>query len=554
MEWLKKNINRIGLLELAKRLALFIFGVFLTIASTLLLIYEVRIPYFYFEYEAVKQTFQFDFSVFLFFFLMGAGLAAITISLKLSRLPSNVIVSYPVSRFIAGLLLVLLGLVSLLLFGASTGTDYVYGEWLFLGGFSLFYSTGFFPLIIGLIILVFSIFIFMKLKITRMQDKLVFDEMRFPRAMSTEIPLDQIEAVRLSNANPGPRYLWILVFIIPSYFLYVDGFSFLFNPTTFGVGELVGYAYIVSASVQVVCMLLLIFQSHYIIDVMTKDRLYELPFYPINLKSVTNTNIKFILQFPTSRPDLDDSSEKMAPIMQAGDLKRLLCGTFLVVLAITSRIFYFWAGEMLRFVLLFAGILLVTDSIKNDLKFVHNRIDVTALDEGRSFVFSSNGFIYKTEYFFSNVRQLVECNRDDFVKANSVTQLRKLTSIDHILITGLMFFIGYQGFPVLAFVSPAMQEFIGARVLVVICVIAALLLAVMLAPVNVFKVNLGDRNFQVPIKMHTEGFFLWSLIVNFGRKYMLAWQRQRLQFILRLVEVAVAGLIGLLTSAILFFA
>ncbi|HME53932.1 MAG TPA: hypothetical protein VKM55_17030 [Candidatus Lokiarchaeia archaeon] len=543
-------------LELTKRLALLVFGIILSVTSIIFIVTGSQIPYFYFNYNIQDTRFEFDFSLLIFFFLLGAGLTAIAVALKLSILPKNVIVSYPVSRFIAGLLMVLLGGVSIILFGVSTGTDYKYGDWLVLGGFSLFYPTGFFPLVIGSMLLLFSLFVYMKLKITRTQDKLVFDEMRFPRAMSTEIPIDQIEAIRLSNANPGPRYFWVLVFIIPVYYLYVDGMSFVTNPNTFGAGQLFGIAYIVSASVQLISMLLLIFQSHYIIDVVTKDKLYELPFYPINLTSLTNTSMRFILQLPAeSRPDLDTLSERIAPIEQAGDFKRLCCGIFLVMLGIVSRVFYFWAGEMLRFMLFIAGIILITDAIKNDLKFVHDKLDVTAIDEGRSFMFTSKGIAFKTEYFFSNVRQLVECNKNDFEQANAVVQLRKLNSIDHVIITGLMFLIGLQGFPVLALVFPGMGSFVSSRVIVVICVIAALVFAVILAPVNVFKIDLGKMNFQVPVKMRGDqnGFFLWRLILNFGRKYKMAWQHQRMQFLLRFIEVAVAGILGLIVSAILFY-
>ncbi|NMC04680.1 MAG: hypothetical protein GYA24_05680 [Candidatus Lokiarchaeota archaeon] len=543
-------------IELARRILLFSIGSILVLASILLISAGWRIPFAFIEYEidmgGSPKPFEFDFSLFVYMAMMLAGIACVMVGLKLSRLPGNVIVSYPITRFLSGVLLVLLGIASLIVFGVEIGGFTLVGHWLFLGGFSMFVPTGMFPLLFGIPILITSAFTFMKLKVTRTETHLVLDEMRFPRAMSTEIPLDQVDAITLSNAKTGLRFLWVLVFIVPITFLYIDAGSFLMNPIAFGSSFLVGGAYAISATVQLACLLMLLLGSHHVIEIVTKDKVYELPFFPINHESLEKARLAFFLE-PSVRPL--PCLEKGPALVQAGDFKRLACGVLLIVLAIISRAFHMWAGETLRFILLIAGIIIVVDALKNDLKFVNKTIDMDILDGDGSVLLSSRGRIYRTEMFFSRNRQLAGCDKHALVTANTTVQPRKLSSMDHVLVTAIMFGIGLQGFPVLALVPASMSTFLGLRVGIVILVIAAIMLGIMLNPASVFKVKLGDRNYQVPVRMEpAQGLSIMaSLLVNFWRKYKMVWQTHRLQVILRLVEMAIAAGIGMLASAIMFF-
>ncbi|HME53929.1 MAG TPA: hypothetical protein VKM55_17015 [Candidatus Lokiarchaeia archaeon] len=42
--------------------------------------------------------------------------------------------------------------------------------------------------------------------------------------------------------------------------------------------------------------------------------------------------------------------------------------------------------------------------------------------------------------------------------------------------------------------------------------------------------------------------------MNFGRKYKMAWQHQRKQFIFRWIEIAVPLLVGIIVKVVLFYA
>jgi hypothetical protein len=466
-------------IERVKRLVLLTIGAILVVASISLVVSGWRIPLAFIPYEidmggSVKD-FELDFSLFIYLGAMFAGIACLMVALKMSQLPENVIVSYPITRFLAGVFLVLLGLASFIVFGVEIGGFTLVGHWLFLGGFSIFLPTGFFPLLFGIPILVISAFTFMKLKVTRTETHLVLDELRFPRAMSTEIPFDQIDVITLSNAKTGLRFLWVFVFIVPITFLYTDAYSFLSNPVSFGSAFFIGWAYAISATVQLACLVMILLGSHHVIEIVTKEKVYELPFFPINWESLKKARLAFVLQ-PSGR---ELQSEVPVPSMvQAGDLKRLCCGVLLIVLAIVSRVFYVWAGEILRFILVIAGIIIVVEAVKNDLKFVHNQLDVSVLDDGRSVMLSSRGWLFRTELYFSRNRQLERCEKSNIAIGNSTVQPRKLNSIDHVLVTAIMFAIGYQGLPVLALVPPEMSSFIWARVGLVTLVVAALVLGI----------------------------------------------------------------------------
>ncbi|MEX2727658.1 MAG: hypothetical protein Q6353_010415 [Candidatus Sigynarchaeum springense] len=556
-------------LDLAKRIAGLGIGAVLIGISVELLLSGIRIPGAYFEYEISMsgdiKTFQLDLTMFIYFVVMFVGLGAVMVALKPSRMPPSVIVSYPVSRLIAGLLLFSRGVFFLVEYGVEFGGYTGVGNWLFLGGFSMFFPTGAFPLIVGTILLIISAFTFMKLNITRTPDALVIDEMRFPRSMSVKIPLEDIQAMRLTNGRTGMRFLWVILFIIPVYFLAVDGFSFIYNPDLYGMGtceifpfmdgagECVGLAYLISATVQLACMLLLVINSHYTIEIVTKDKFIEIPYYPINYRSLQRSSLAHVLFEDTGRAL---PGTPVASIKQAGDVKRLVCGLLFVIIGIASRAFYLWAGEMLRFVLLIAGTIIFVDAMKNDLKFVHSRVHVQAIDEGRGYLLSSTGKFFKNDLYFWRSRQLSECMQQDIVTANTTVQPRKLSSVDHLLVTGIMFFIGLQGLPVGLLVPPSMTGFLAARAGLVILTCAAIALAIMLNPVQVFKVKLGDCNFQVPVKMASiPGMSAFtSLFVNFWRKYKMAWQTHRVQMIWRMAEMAIAACIGMVVSAIMLFA
>jgi len=556
-------------LDLAKRIAGLGIGATLIVMSVLMLLSGMRIPGAYFEYEISMsgdvKTFQFDLTLFIYFIVMFIGMGAVMVALKPSRMPTSVIVSYPVSRLIAGLLLFSMGVYFLVEYGVEFGGYTGVGKWLFLGGFSMFFPTGAFPLLVGAILLVISAFTFMKLNITRTPEHLVIDEMRFPRSMSVKIALDDIQAMRLTNGRTGMRFLWVILFIIPIYFLAVDGLSFILNPDLYGMGtcgifpfmdgagECVGLAYLISAVVQLACMLLIVINSHYTIEIVTKDKFIEIPYYPINYKSLERSSLARVLFGDTGRAL---PGQPVASIKQAGDVKRLACGLLFVIIGIASRVFYLWAGEMLRFVLLIAGIIIFVDAMKNDLKFAHSRVDVQAIDEGKGYLLSSTGKLFKNDLYFWQSRQLSDCRQQDVVSANTTVQPRKISIVDHLLVTAILFFIGFQGFPVGLLVPPSMAGFMAARVGLVILTCAAIALAIMLNPVHVFKVKLGDCNFQVPVKMAAvPGMSAFaSLFVNFGRKYQMAWQTHRVQMIWRLAEMAIAACVGMLASGIMLFA
>lgn len=531
-------------LMLGRRVASAATGTALLAGSILLILAGIRIPGVGIPYELGGADYELDMSFFIYLGAMIAGIGCIANALKLSRLPANIIVSFPVSRFIPGLLLLAVGIAGIIYYGVEVGVLNREGTWMFLGGLSLFYPVSMLPLLYGAAILVVCAFSFAKIKFTRRDGVLCIDELRFPRAMSTEIPLQDIQVASLSNTRTGIKYLWILLFIIPVVFLYIDGISFLVNPNTFGKGIIIGWVYVASASIQLFCMLLIVLNGQHVMQVLTRDRLYELHFYPVNLESVQRANLPFVLGMPAR----DEQASDPVAIQQPRDFKRLACGVAFLAAGIASRVFYLGAGEILRFVLVIAGIILVVEAIKNDLRLAGRGARVRSIpgEAGEAFLVSGGGTGYRTEHYFQGVRQLAAISPATFEEANATIQLRKLTAIDHIIASVVSFVAGFQAWPVLALVPQALLvSFTLPRVALLAGLLAVLAMA-MLAPARVVKVKLGDRNVQVPVKM--QGSFLGNL----ARKWSIVVATQGLQLVLRVVEIAISFGLGLLASWLVF--
>ncbi len=563
------KVRGIPLLELVRRITMLVIGSVLLAASIWLIFNGPRIPGFAFTYEIEHgDFFDFDFTFWLYITAMLASMGMIVTSVKLSRVPPDELISFPASRFVAGLLLCLLGLASFVLFGASFGGFDYNGLWLFLGGLSLFYPTGMFPLLIGIMILLFSAFSFAKIRFsvhfpgeepkfskedgaysiertrfTRQDAILSIDEMRFPRGMSTRIPVKDIQVARLSSSKTGIKFLWILPFIIPAYFLYVDGFSFLLNPNRSGSGELVGWAYLVSATVQVFAMLLLILRTQHVLEIITKDRIYELHIEPANLYTLVAGDLSRMLQLPVERGQV--AGTKLEPLVQPTDWKRVIIGCSFIFIAIAGRVWHFWAGEILRLILLIGGLVFLVEGIKNDLKFVHGKMHVTVLDQGTGFFISGKGVMFRTQYLFQGIPSLAVTGADGLTTHTTI-QPRKLTTWDHVACTAIMLATGMQFQTILA--APAA---VGEPAAGMTAIVLALVLLVFIAPGKVFKVKLGDMNYQVPVIAREPGQnWLW-VFVTFFKKYAIVIKTHKWQILLRISEIFLALALGMVFGLIL---
>ncbi|MBD3188248.1 hypothetical protein GF325_15540 [Candidatus Bathyarchaeota archaeon] len=539
---------------LVKRLLHLGVGSVFVVASVWLIISGFIIEGFAIEYQIEGDTFSFNFTIVLDVVLLVVGLVNLSMALRLAKLPRNTIVNFPLTRLLAGTFLVLLSLTSAWYFGVSTGHGNPLGTWLFLGGLSLFFPTALVPMIVGFTLCVYCMFCFSKIHFERISsdpDLLTIVDIRTPRGKVAEIKVDEIESISLTNASTGPKYLWILVFIIPIVYLYIDGFSFLLNPSSFGNAFGTGIAYVISASVQLGCLLLLLLDSHHILKILAGDRIYEQQFTPANIKSWRRANIGFMLQPRSSRDEGSIKKQTSSTLpeppvtRQPTDYKRVTIGILFIVLGMLSRIFHAWAGEMLRFMLFIAGIILIVEGIKMDLRGFGRQIDSTHVPEGM--IYSMRKGVYKSELMIPHT-----------IEPASIQQLvqpRKLALVDHVVITGLAFFLGFQLYPVIVLLGP--ETGIGASLatwnILAIFGIGALLFLIHVDPRSVLKFKHGDRNDQIVHARRSRRQYnpIW-LFRNFLAKYKIAFNQHGKSVIARILEYWVSVVLGMVASAIVY--
>ncbi|MHA1793644.1 MAG: hypothetical protein ACTSVI_13445 [Promethearchaeota archaeon] len=539
------------------RIAFMTSGILLFAGSIFLLVSGLRIPNFFIEYELDGETFEFDFTLIIDFVLLFMGIALISFAIKLSTLPPNVINSFPISRFVAGSMLFFLSIASLAVYGISYGHLNEQGTWLVLGGGSLFFPTGLIPMILGIGLLVFCAFSFMKIKFDREGDKLTISELRFPRAMITEIDMKDIETIELSNRYTGPKYIWSVILMISIVYLYIDGFSFLLNTVATEGGVITGIAYLLSATVQLIALLLLLFNSQYMLRIISKDKIYELQFYPVTWKFLKRTNLNFML-FPSEKKKYNGIS--MDKIRQRSDFKKLLTGIFFVFIGIVSRIYYMYAGEIYRFGLFIAGIILIVEGIKADITITSKGLEVIDYPDNEDIQLADKGWFYTRQMYFRNLEKNAGNKPAPILDHLSNIQPTKLTIVEHATLDTIMFLIGMQIFPIL-FLYPSsaiasnltnafMTQFILSGLII------TLIILLIMNPTRVVKVKLGDRNCQVAVNMIQDERISFRKIPrlillkfkNFFMKYQTCWETYKKVMIARALELTIACVLGILAG------
>ncbi|MFX0099353.1 MAG: hypothetical protein ACFFCS_07200 [Candidatus Hodarchaeota archaeon] len=500
------------------------------------------------EYEIDLKTYEFNLNLITWAVLITIGFIYITIGLKHSRLPKNVIVSFPHSRFISAILLLLMSFVSFLYFGVELGHSGLTGTWLFLGGLSLWFPTGMFPLIFGTVLLIFSLFSFVKIKIDRTDELLTITESRFPRGMITEIPMDKIKVIHNTNKKTGLKFLWIFAFIISGVLLLIDGYSFLLNPNSFGTAETVAIAYLISGYVQLFVMVLLVVSSQHVTEIVTDDKVYEFQYFPSTYAHLKKATLDLMLN---PREERVFENEIKTPIRQRSDLKRVLLGSFLIVLGIICRIYHFYAGEILRFAMFVGGTILFVEGLKNDIYITMKGLEIKSNSKEASVQVSDRSLFFHSEHYFRNVPSLRGIDTDNLRNEISETRPRKLTIIDHIVFGGLVLLMGMESYGIMALLPASKVQF-GVNNTVMTIILILMLWVVFTSPDSVLKVKLGDRNYQIPIrfKEKIDNWFV-SFFTFFIAKFKICWQKERKIVLFRIVEIGVAFALGILASFII---
>jgi hypothetical protein len=520
--------------KLGLRWLFFLMGIYIVYQSYLFLIEETSIDGLYatIKYERVNREADLSFLVGMLIMCIGAWLIS-RISLNTNYLRQNTtylphlslrrepllhqsgddgkleerdffkVRSFASSRLIAAMLMIMMSIVNLIVFGVElTGENHV-GNWLVLGGPSLFYPLSVLPLFFAVGLLLYSMFSSAIITFSKSKNFFFIEEHRFMAPWLTEIPRKDVRAIRLSNGHTGAKYLWIFVFGLHMIWLYVDGFHFLLNPFAYGAGIQAGIYYITTATVQLIVLLILTLRTQLFLEIITEDKRYELQIaLPSSMPNVRGA-IEEILEIPALnhhnkrfqkyRVDLD------AEIHHDGKLKRrfvkdwrnIFAGFAFFLIALFSQIYLIYAGDPLRLVLYMFGFMLILKGFKEDFSSPRLKFGAVFDEPTKSLYFRKEWAWFNTVYKFLN------CEPAN-VKYES--RVQKLGFFETMMGLIIPFILGMDIAAIFIFV-PYMPQFAKMRLIHVagLILIMGLLFLVIIRPSNTLRVQTSYIDFEFPI-------------------------------------------------------
>lgn len=299
------------------------------------------------------------------------------------------------SRFIAAVIILLLAAINMSVFGTAIDDENHLGSWFFLGGPSMFFPMSAFMFLVALGLLGYTIFSTAIFTFTKTKHFYLIEERRIFIPLMTEIPRENIQGIRITNANTGPKYFWIILAAFNLILCFTDGLYFLTNEFAFGSGLIVGKFYILTGIGHLVAIGILVFKHQNMLEIVTNDKIYELyfstPAAPMVKEGILNL---FNLQLPKD-------STPMLPKSVIRDGRNLAVGLFFLLCAILSAALYRGAGVPVRIPLYIFGAILVVRGIKEDFTS-KDGLQIEKNEEKQTFYLQKRFGWFQSNYKFSN--------------------------------------------------------------------------------------------------------------------------------------------------------
>lgn len=281
--------------------------------------------------------------------------------------------SQPYSRLVAGIILLITGILNLVFLGAGVGLANLApsgtGSAFILGGFSWFYVTGLLPLVLGLSLCIYYIAGSWQGRIGRSDRLFVFHEKRPNFETITEVQRKEVVGMQYRNNKLGPKKIWILL-LIPIGFNILQWILPLFNQPRAQTQTLPTVTFL-TVVFQTVAMLILVLKPQRFFEAATDDKFYEFSFEPKAIGTDLDEVIPKIFDYsvPHKGKTLSVKSEDFKYVKRSGTFKipvRFVLGIFLLTVSIISGFAEIAFGTY--FVLIGAayGVLLLVDAYMKD--------------------------------------------------------------------------------------------------------------------------------------------------------------------------------------------
>ena len=413
--------------------------------------------------------------------------------------------SFALSRLIAGVILILVGVISFLTFGTDVGHEVEYGSAVVLGGPSFFYLTGLPMLGVGFSLLLYVIFSFFRGIFSESQNFYFFYEIRLGFPWLTEIPKKDIEAIRYQNNHLGPKLAWI-VFFVPFIVLQLMTAIPLFFVEKAGPSFILSWSFLFYSILEIVVLIILVvFQQNYF-EIASEDMLYEMWFSPIKLGRQKLLKKDFTDFFDSSRtnPVIKKSNEetqinsfnkeKDFSILNKNHNKlfQLTFGLFLIIISILMMTQMILFGPFVWWIALTYGMILIVRSFNED--FINrNKYNLSYNTDENRFTLNRE-FKFKFQFIqFKNVRSL-----------EIIKWYRKLDFFDIVAIIGLLVFLSVQQFQgwILADNFTLIVDNIFSTI--IMAVILLLIFLFLCLPIDVIEIKTPSINYRIEVSLEKE--------------------------------------------------
>ncbi len=286
--------------------------------------------------------------------------------------------SFASSRMFSAIILLIMVFAMALKFGVKLTEENHLGSWFVLGGPTLFFPTSFFPAIISIGLVGYVFLSSSVITFSRTEHFYCIEEYRVMAPWKTEIPIQDVKAIRVTNANTGPKFLWVVIFVPQIYYLYTDAFHLLLNPLNFGNAFMNGTVYLISGTVQLIVLLILLLKTQTMLEIATDEKYYELQFAPPAMMPIIRNAIEELFGIPALtehtkkyqltnlEPNQDENDEDRLNKLIIQDWTQLVFGFALFMTAFLSQISSVYLGEFSRLIFYMFGIIYMVRGYKSD--------------------------------------------------------------------------------------------------------------------------------------------------------------------------------------------
>ena len=277
-------------------------------------------------------------------------------------------ISFPWSRLFAVSILLFLSYLQYIQWGAEFRIENGDGNWMALGGPSLFYPTGVITLLFAIPLLIYILFMPKMIKIKMDGEKIFLKERRwywFPK--SIEINKENIKKSSLKYGMNNMWFFWLIPLGLQSFFLFEDGFAFLLNSFKFGLGIVTGLYYVLHAFGLLIVISIILSSRQFKLTILSDTNQINLIFWR-GLKSKNsynkiNNNLKILPNYINT--EFRTLKNKKTSI----DYNQMLTGIIFLALTIIFSLTRFYAGVSMRIILYCAGIVYLFKGINHYRKF-----------------------------------------------------------------------------------------------------------------------------------------------------------------------------------------